>query len=114
MLNYRLRRQVEKVTEVLSFVASYDPEALIDLHEWFKQISDLARETSQPDVASVAAAASNVSERMIFSSEYNLGSIATLPNQENGMPTEREIKEKIREDLLEELMDITTGFCTSN
>ena len=61
----RIDQRVEKVAELLAFVAAHDRETLADLHAWFEE-SELAAQTAQPDVAAVAAAASRVSERLLL------------------------------------------------
>jgi hypothetical protein len=96
-----LARQIEKISELLAFITVYDPGTMIELNTWFEEISNLASNSSQPQVSTMAVAAARISEELILQDS---------PTQEtDDIPQAdlvRQIQDHIQERLVEVLVDM--------
>lgn len=104
-----IREKVERLTEILFCAETSGPETLGCLRHWFKEIRQWAGRKAQPDIMFLSHAASNVVEKMIL----DRACAAAAPMSGTSKPFSRE---KIRNQLLDELIEISESeipFTTS-
>jgi hypothetical protein len=69
----RTSRQIDKISELLAFVAVYDRENLIALNTWFEEIREAAERSWSPQMKVMARAAGIISEELILQDETQTG-----------------------------------------
>ena len=75
--NNDLKQQIDKISELLAFVAVYDPDTMINLNTWFEKIGELAANQYKANISTMAVAAAQISEELILENPTDQVSDAT-------------------------------------
>ena len=96
-----LARQIEKISELLAFITVYDPGTMIELNTWFEEISQLASNSSQPHVSTMAVAAARISEELILQETWE-----PVTHEISQADRVRQIQDHIKHRLVDILADM--------